>query len=189
MSRRTIASVAVALLALLACASGGWKSQATAAPDADVAAYASFAWLPPASAAGARGEAPLSIAHANVYAAIRRQLVAKGYREVEREPDFRIGVEAATQLEEKTSPPVTVGIGTGWWGGRVGTSVGASVPVGSADVKTVGKTRITIRAVDPKSNRELWSGTTSGEVRAGSDGSVVEEAVADLLDQFPARRP
>jgi len=186
---RIIAAVGVSLLVLLACASGGWKSQATAAPDADVAAYASFAWLPPAAAAEAAGEAPLSIADQNLRNAIRRQLVAKGYREVDREPDFRIGVETATQLLEKTSPPVTVGIGTGWWGGHVGTSVGASVPVGSAGVKTVAEMRITIRAVDPKGSRELWSGTTRGEVREGSDGSVVEKAVAALLDDFPARRP
>lgn len=194
MKLRMIASAGVSLLVVLACASGGWKSEASAAPDSDIAGYSSFGWLPAqagaSGGAGAEGsgEAPLSIAEANLRSAIRTQLVEKGYREVEANPDFRVGVETSTRLEEKTSPPVTVGIGTGWWGGHVGTSVGASVPVGGGDVKTVGETQIRIRAVDPKSNREVWLGTTTGEVKQGADASVVEKAVADVLDDFPARR-
>lgn len=191
MNLRIIGSGVVLLLVLLGCASGGWKSQSSAAPDTDVAAYATFGWLPPqaggATAEGA-GAPPLSIADANLRSAIRAELVEKGYREVEANPDFVVGVETSTRLKEKTSPPVTVGIGTGWWGGHVGTSVGASVPVGGGDVKTVGEAHILIRAVDPKSNREVWFGTTSGEVREGLDTSVVEEAVADMLDDFPERR-
>jgi hypothetical protein len=187
---RIIGSGVVLLLVLLGCASGGWKSESTAAPDADVAAYETFGWLPAQAAPGAEGggEAPASIVDQNLRSAIRTQLVEKGYREVEASPEFRVGVETTTRLKEKTSPPVTVGIGTGWWGGYVGTSVGASVPVGGGDVKTVGETQITIRAVDPKGNRELWLGTTTGEVKEGADASVVQEAVADLLDDFPARR-
>jgi hypothetical protein len=186
---RIFGSAGVLLFVLLGCASGGWKSESTTAADADVAAYTSFAWLPASAGAGGADEAPVSIADANLRSAIRTQLVEKGYREVEANPDFRIGFETATRLKEKVSPPVRVGVGVGTWGGHVGGGVDASVPVGSGDVKTTGETQITIRAVDPKTNREVWLGTTTGEVEEGLDASVVEKAVADVLDGFPARRP
>lgn len=188
MNLRIIGAAGVLLFGLLGCASGGWKSESTTAPDADVGAYTSFGWLPARAGAGGADEAPVSIADANLRSAIRTQLVEKGYREVEANPDFRIGFETATRLKEKVSPPVRIGVGTGWWGGHVGGSVDASVPVGSEDVKTVGETQITIRAVDPKTNREVWLGTTRGEAKEGADASVVENAVADLLDGFPAPR-
>jgi hypothetical protein len=173
------------LLLALACAGGGrWKTESATAPGADLAAHASFGWL----AACPGGEAPLSIAEANVRNAVRKQLVAKGYREVEASPDLRIGLEIATQARERTREPVRVGVDVGSWGGNVGGSVGASVPVGSEGVTTVAETRITIRAVDPGDARELWIGSATGELREGLDASAVDQAVAAALADFPARR-
>jgi hypothetical protein len=176
------------LFSLLGCASGGrWQTEAAAAPGADVAAYETFGWR----AAGADGssEAPLSVGDANLRQAIRTQLVARGYREVEADPALHIAFETETQLKEKSSSsPFRVGVGVGSWGGPVGGGVEASAPVGKERVKTVQQTRITLRAVDVKGNREVWSGSTTGEIAEGADPSVLEEAVAALLDDFPARR-
>jgi hypothetical protein len=174
------------LILALACASGGWRTESATAPGADLAAYASFGWL--AEGAGGAGGEPLSIADANVRSAIRRQLVAKGYREVEHDPDLRIGFETSSRAKEKTREPVRLGVGVGSWGGDVGGSVDASVPVGTESVTTVAETRITIRAVDGHANREVWTGTTTGEVRQGVDAGAVEKAVGALFDDFPARR-
>jgi hypothetical protein len=184
---RILACIGLLPFLVLGCASGvRWQTESATAPGADPAAYASFGWL--ADGAGGAGEAPLSIADANVRNAIRRQLVAKGYREVEHDPDLRIGFETASRAKEKTRDPIRVGVGVGSWGGHVGGAVDASVPVGSEDVTTVAETRITIRAVDAKENRELWIGTSTGEVREGLDASAVQKAVAAVLDDFPARR-
>ena len=76
----------------------------------------------------------------------------------------------------------------GSWGGNVGGGVSTSVPVGSERVTTTAETRITIRAVDVKSNREVWLGSTTQDVQEGGDASVLEKAVAGLMDEFPARR-
>lgn len=172
---------------VLGCASGGrWRTETATAPGADLAAYASFGWL--TTAERGTGEPPLSIADANVRSAIRRQLVAKGYREVEHDPDLRIGFETSTRAKEKSREPVRVGVGVGSWGGHVGGAVDASVPVGSGDVTTVAETRITIRAVDPERDQEVWIGTSTGEVREGLDAGAIEKAVAAALDDFPARR-
>jgi hypothetical protein len=171
----------------LGCASGGgWRTETATAPGADLAAYASFGWA--GDGQQAPGQAALSIADANVRDAIRKQLVAKGYREVERNPDVRIGFETSTRARERTREPIRVGVGVGSWGGNVGGAVDASVPVGSEGVTTVAETRITIRAVDPKDAREVWIGTSTGEVREGLDAGAVAQAVAAVLEDFPARR-
>jgi hypothetical protein len=180
-------AIGLLLTLALGCASGGrWQTESATAPGADLAGHASFGWL---AAEGSRGggEAPLSIADANVRNAIRAQLARKGYREVEANPDLRIGFETSTRAKEKTSEPVRIGVGVGSWGGNVGGAVDASVPVGSERVTTVAETRITIRAVDPEDGREVWVGTTTGEVREGLDAGAVEKAVAAVLDDFPAR--
>jgi hypothetical protein len=55
-------------------------------------------------------------------------------------------------------------------------------------VTTSQETRLTIRAVDQKSNREVWLGTTTGDLGEGLDAGVVDKAVAGLAHGFPARR-
>jgi hypothetical protein len=62
------------------------------------------------------------------------------------------------------------------------------VPLGSEGVTTSQETRLTIRAVDQKSNREVWLGTTTGDLGEGLDAGVVDKAVAGLAHGFPARR-
>jgi hypothetical protein len=189
MNVRTFGSAGVLLFFLLGCASGASQTESVTAPDADIAAYASFGWLPAGDGAEGASERPLSIAEANLYSAIRKQLVEKGYREVEVNPDFRIGFETAAHMKEEASePPFRIGVGMGSWGGNVGGGVSTSVPVGSEKVTTTAETRITIRAVDVKSNREVWLGSTTQDVQEGGDASVLEKAVAGLLDEFPARR-
>ena len=178
---------AVLLFVLLGCASGGaYQTESTTAPDTDIAAYASFGWLSSDSPGGAT-EPPRSIPDANLHNAIRAQLIEKGYREVEENPDFRVGFETTAYIEEKASNPVRIGVGMGSWGGNVGGGVRTSVPVGSEDVTTTQETRLTIRAVD-RSNREVWVGTTTGDIQQGVDAAVVEKAVAGTLEGFPARR-
>lgn len=62
------------------------------------------------------------------------------------------------------------------------------MPVGSERVTTTGETRITIRAVDQKSNREVWVGSTTRDIQEGLHASVVEKAVAGLMDGIPSGR-
>ena len=179
----------VLLCLLLGCASGGaWQTESTAAPGADLAAYATFGWLPAGGAGEGATEPPLSISAANVQDAIRAQLVEKGYREVAEDPDFRVGFETTAHVQEKASHPVRIGVGVGSWGGPVGVGVGTSVPVGPEGVETTRETQLTIRAVDPKTDREVWVGTATGSSEQGLDAAVAEQAVAGTLAGFPARR-
>lgn len=188
MNVRTFGSAGVLLFLVLGCASGASQTESATAPGADIAAYASFGWLPASDSAEGASERPLSIGEANLYSAIRKQLVEKGYREVEVNPDFHIGFETAAHMKEEASKPFRIGVGMGSWGGPVGGGVSTSVPVGSERVTTTAETRITIRAVDVKSNREVWVGSTIRDVQEGLDASVLEKTVADLMDGFPVRR-
>ncbi len=175
------------VFALLGCASGGsLKTESVTAPGVELAVYASFGWQAVAEGPGV-GNPPLSIADANIHNAIRTQLIQKGYREVESDPDLRVGFETAAYIAEKVSQPFRIGIGMGSFGGNVGGGVSTSVPVGPAGVETTQETRLTIRAVDPKSNTEVWVGTTTGDIKQGLDTDVVTEAVAKTLAEFPAR--
>ena len=180
---------AVALLfALLGCATGAPSQQkSVTAPGADIGAFATFDWQLPSASPGA-AHPPLSIADANIQSAIRKQLVKKGYRETEYQPDFRVGFETAAYIAEKTSNPVRIGVGVGSWGGNVGGGVSTSVPVGPEGVVSAQETRLTIRAVDPKSNREVWVGSATGDGNLGLDAGAVEKTVAATLADFPAKR-
>jgi len=189
MAART-AGTAVAVLVLVGatvagCASSRWQTQAGAAPGSDLAGYATFGWQ---HAAGTSADVPLSIAEANLRSAMRKQLVARGYRETDVDPDLRIAFAADTRLVERTAPSPRVGIGVGSWGGRVGTSVGTSVPVGEDRVSSRAAAQVTIRAVDPKTHVEVWLGTGSGELDPGLDPRAVDELVSQLMKDFPASR-
>jgi hypothetical protein len=184
LGRRRAAATAFVLLGIAAagCASSRWQTEVAAAPGADLAGYATFGWQP-------QGEdAPLSVAEANLRRAVRTQLVGRGYRETDVDPDLRIGFETETQLQERTTPPPRVGVGVGTWGGRVGTSVGTSVPVGTERVTTAAIGRLTVRMVDPKRNQEVWVGSGSGEVEPGLAANAVNELVSQLMEDFPASR-
>jgi hypothetical protein len=186
MQRAMRVSAVAMLWLLLGCASGGSpKTDVTIAPGADVAAFATFS-LQPAGGGANETTPPLSIADANVQNALRERLVLKGYREVATNPDLIIRFETAAYVAEKVKSPMRIGLGVGSFGGPVGVGVGTSAPVGGG-VTTAQETRLTIRAIDAKQNKEVWVGSTTGIQTQHLDASGAAMAVADTLAEFPAR--
>jgi len=181
--------VLVVLLALLqGCTTSSPKPDSVTAPGSDIPAFATFSWR---SAGGAATTAspPLSILDTNIHNAIRAQLVAKGYREVEDKPDFIVAYDVAPyEVEKKSSPPVQIGIGVGSWGGNVGAGVGTSVGVGGGHGTESTTNRLTIRAADATTSKEVWVGTAIADIKQGLDMSAVDKAVASTMASFPARR-
>ena len=177
------------LLVLGGCAGGGSpKTEVTKAPGADLPAYATFV-VESSAVAPAAGEPspPLAIADANVRNAIRSRLAQKGYREVAQQPDLVIRYETAAYVAEKVTSPVRIGLGVGTFGGPVGVGVGTSAPVGGGKVEATAETKLTIRAIDPTANQELWVGTTSGLKTEHLDTTGADAAVAETLADFPSR--
>jgi hypothetical protein len=178
----------VPLLALLGCASGTPSNTSTmTAPGADLSAYQTFGWQAP----GDPSKQPLTILDGNIQEAIRARLLEKGYREVESHPELWIGFDTTTVVEEKASKPspVRIGVGVGSWGGPVGVGAGTSVPVGrSGGAVTEQETKLTIRAVDAKTNREVWVGSSTAETAKDLEPGAIEKLVAGTLAEFPKQR-
>jgi hypothetical protein len=169
------------LLSLLSCTSSGPKTDSTTAPGADIPGYKTFGW------SSATAQAPTTILESNIHDAIRAQLLAKGYVEADDAPDFRVAFDVSSYETTKRSSPVRIGVGVGTWGGNVGGSVGTSVPVGGSGGEST-TNRLTIRAVDAKSTKEVWVGTTTSDIKQGLDRSAVNQAVAATMKSFPRRR-
>lgn len=186
--KRAMRISALALLFVLGgCATGGSpKTDVTTAPGAELTAYATFSVQGAAAPPGEAGP-PLSIVDANVRNAIRSRLAQKGYREVAQQPDLLISFETAAYVAEKVTNPVRIGLGVGTFGGPVGVGVGTSAPVGGGKVEGARETRLTIRAIDPTQNQELWVGTTTGIVTQQLDTNGADAVVAETLADFPSR--
>jgi hypothetical protein len=177
----------VLLGVLLGCAGGATQTRSATAPGADVAGYTTFGWQP----ASDPEQGALSILDANLQEAIRARLIEKGYREVESNPELRISFERTTVVVEKASKPspVRIGVGVGSWGGPVGVGAGTSVPVGgSGGAVTEQETTLTIRAVDPRTNREVWNGSSTGEIVEDLEKGAIEKIVAGTMAEFPNKR-
>jgi hypothetical protein len=184
--RASLSGTALAGLALLlaACATpGGPRIESDRAPDADFATYETFSWASPAAPGGT--PPPLSILDTNVRAAIRDELVARGYVESDVAPDFLVAYESARQDKVKSNP-FRIGIGVGSWGDNVGGSVG----VGTDSVESYEEGRLVIRAIESASNREVWVGSAADRMdTSGSDSKDVVRIVRLTLRDFPARVP
>lgn len=170
------------LVSMLGCAAGTQpKPDWTEAPGADIPAYSTFGF------ATAPGDAPLTILESQVRNALRAELTKKGYVESADAPDFVVSYSSEGYETAKRSSPLSIGIGVGSWGGNVGGGVGTSVPIGGGKESLSLQNRLTIRAVDPATNREIWIGTSTTFDQA-ADTRVVERVVAGTLKGFPAKR-
>jgi hypothetical protein len=133
-----------------------------------------FGWL--------ETERPASIAEQRVRTEVMRTLAARGYEVESETPDCL--VSGVIYTGARPSPPVSVGVGAGRWGGSFGTSVGISLPVGGG-TRTVGN--LAIDVIDLERNAEVWRGTLEGAFRTPEPGSdEVGAAVRRVLEGFPA---
>ena len=55
--------------------------------------------------------------------------------------------------------------------------------------RMVQETRLTIRVVDRKADKEVWLGTMTSSIAPGASANDVAGVVAQTLNDFPARRP
>lgn len=153
------------------------KPEWSTAPGADLAAFSTFDW-----GSGSGGK-PQSVLYAQTRNALLRELEQRGYQESAQSPDFLVSYELVEHERGRRGSPVTIGIGMGTWGRRVGGHVGTSVGVGGEPGESY---RLVIRALDPDRTRELWIGaTTSFELPA--DEAEVARVVAGAMRGFPAK--
>jgi len=169
------------LVALSGCASTkDSKPQWVQASDVDVAAFSKYGW-----AEGFR-EPPVTIIDKQIRDSLQAELLKKGYVESDDAPDFLMTYEAVEEQVVERKNPVNIGIGVGTWGSNVGGSVGTSVDVGEGD-RVRQQQRVTIRALDPGSKREIWVGQTV-PLPERPDAAAVDRAVVGVMSGFPRRK-
>jgi opacity protein-like surface antigen len=165
------------------CASQAPQPTSMRDPQADFAAYETFALKYGPS--GDASSQSVSVVEGYIRTAITAELKGKGYVEAAAgtEPDLRIEYEAASEKKLKNNP-FRIGVGVGGYGSNVGGGVG----VGSPSVKNVTEGTLVIHAVDPVRKAEVWQGRASRELGKGNiEPAVVQAGVAELLRDFPAR--
>jgi len=169
------------LFTVVGCAiSNSSKPEWTTATGSDIPAAATFGWVDEFSAA------PSSILDNQISTALRNEFEKKGYVETSDAPDIVISYETIEIEKVKESNPVRIGIGVGSWGGSSGGSVGSSVDVGG-DAEILLQNQLVVRALDPQTNQEVWIGTSTTFDEHPGD-AVINTAVAELMQGFPARR-
>lgn len=178
-------AVILALCMLVGCASNAPpKPQSVTASDAEFDTYRTFGW--DAGNKGGTGAAPTTILDTNIENAIREQLLAKGYVENNDNPDFLVSYTTKPYIFEKKSNPFSIGIGVGSFGNNVGSSVGATVPVGGGTKENMMQ-QLVIRALAPQSDKELWVGTSTSDTNQGFDAEAVKKAVDATMQGFPEK--
>jgi len=179
--RLRVAVIFGLLVLMSGCSSGGQpKPDWDAAPGIDIPAFTTFGWVNEMSGS------PNTMLETQISTALRSEFLKKGYVEPSDGPDFLVGYETVELELAKQSNPVRVGIGVGSWGSNVGGSVGTSVGVGGKDEVRL-RNRLTVRALDPETSREVWTGiTTTFEQRPNA--AEIDRVVAGVMKGFPVKR-
>jgi hypothetical protein len=168
---------------LAGCASTPAEPQTMRDPQANFAAYETFALT---TGAGADQAAPsVSLVEGYIRNAIAGELKRKGYVEAAAgaTPDVRIEYEAA-KAERLKNNPFRIGVGVGSYGSNVGGSVGASTP----SVRNVTEGMLVVHVIESARNAEVWRGSASRELGKGNiDQAKVDVVVAEVLADLPAR--
>jgi hypothetical protein len=177
------ALVAAGIAAAAGCASPPPQPDSMRDPQADFAAYRTFAWM---NGSDGTADAPLALLDSNIRAAIEAELARRGYATAPAgtTPDLRIAYETAS-ADKIENNPVRVGVGVGSWGGNFG----GSINVGSPSVRNYREGTLVIHAVDAARNAEVWQGRVSRKITKGSlDPAMVQQAVATAMQDFPTRQ-
>ena len=185
MNARLFAPVAVLLLSLLAaCAQNApAKPESSIDPTADIPALKTFGWQPATNNLVSTDVTQRKFDE-SIRKAISTDLSRKGYTETTTDPDILVAYEIAAYEKTKTNP-FSVGVGMGSWGGNVGGSVGVGT---GGNTRTIEESRLAIRAMDRKADKEIFIGTMVGNISPGSSSADISGVVSQAMKDFPAKR-
>lgn len=162
--------IALSLCALFLLASSALAQQVTVDYDkgTDFSKYKTFAW-------GKGSPADNPMVHQRIVAGIEGQLVMKGLRKVESNPDIVILYHAATDTQVSVSAMGGGPLG-GWrWG--TGTAYVDKVPVG----------QLVVDIGDRSSKKFVWRGTASGTINSKQEKNekALSKALTKMFENFP----
>lgn len=184
--RRPVAAASLVLASLflfVGCASTSEQSGAIVDPQANFNDYKTFGWYddPVRDVASE----PLTLVETAIRDAIATEMQRKGYIEAASSSpaDLLISYRAASTEKVKESP-FRIGIGVGSYGSSGGASIGTS----TSGARNVTEGSLTIHAIDPVRNAEVWQSDVTRELGKGKvNPTAIKSLVADVFTEFPAR--
>ncbi|HEX5055172.1 MAG TPA: DUF4136 domain-containing protein [Gammaproteobacteria bacterium] len=182
---RTLARIL--LLSLLAAGCGGVKVRQDYDPGADLGALRNFNWQSAAQKPTGNELADSPLLNSRIRAAVERELLAKGHRKVDRNPDYLLTYSYSIQDKpeyDSHDARVGVGVGGGSHGGFGSVGVGINLGDGNREQAT-----LVIDMLEPAGGDLLWRGVARQSVAWNSDpeesSARINKAVAAILAQFP----
>ena len=176
--------VALASLALVACATQGAKIRSNSDAAVDFAKYRSFAFVSPLGTDRANYESLVSRA---LKAAARRELEARGLVYQEASPDLLVNFSGRLDDKLRVSPSPTLTVGMGYYGYRRG--IYGTWPLyheTGVDQYTQGTLNVDI--VDARRNQMVWEGVAVGRVTEKTQSNV-EAAIKRVMPEIFAKFP
>lgn len=153
---------------------------------ADFTKYQTYAWKEGTPAKNPLMDRP-------IITAIDEQLIGKGFRKVDTNPDMFVAYHAAT-TEEVSYTTSSMGYGYGPAGGstygRYGGGLGmwgAGLSTGTATPVTVVKGTLVVDIFEAENKSLLWRGTANDTVHADPEKveSQIQEATTEMFAKFP----
>ena len=176
----------IALCAVLAACmtNSSAKPESHIDPNANIGAMKTFGWQP-ANSNLVSTDVTQRLFDENIKNAINNDMARKGYAATETDPDLLLSYDISAYEKSKNNP-FSVGVGMGSWGGNMGGGVGVNTGGGSS---TVSESRLTVHAVDRKTDKEVYLGTMTGTFAPGSSYGDIAGVVSQALKDLPSRRP
>jgi hypothetical protein len=172
--------VFLAAAALLPACSSQPVVSTQARQGVDLSRYKSFAFLP---GAGTDAMGITSISAAQLKAAVRSEMTARGYAYVEASPELLVDFSAGVSVRPKNNYGPRINLGA--FGQYGGVSVDVPVGTGVTDDKV---TRIRVELLDNVRREAVWEGVYEG-VMTGPEladpALAVQKAVHGMFMKFP----
>ncbi len=150
-------------------------------PGVDFASYETFAWAERTPSGDDDPRVYNRVTMQRVRTAVERALRAKGFQQVESEPDFYVAWHGAIEGRMSTQTINShYGYGWGWYGG---------MGVSNTYVNEWDEGTLLVDIVDAASNDLVWRGTATGtieETRTPEEAQAeLDLATRELLRDFP----
>lgn len=179
--------VALASLALVACATPGAKIRTNSDESVDFTQYRSFAFVSPLGTDRASYESLVSRA---LKAAARRELEARGLVYQEISPDLLVNFSGRLDDKLRVSPSPSLTVGMGYYGYRHGI-YGTWPLYHETDVDQYTQGTLNVDVVDTRRGQMVWEGVAVGRVTdktLASAESAINRVMPQIFEKFPLSR-
>ena len=187
-------TMALASLALAACAASGFQAIYDHDPSQDFSNHKTFAWLSEnPMIVGPTNRVPNPLLESRIMAAVEEGLRAKGYDQVD-DPEtadfamsFTVGSRDEIRVDSYPAPYATYAYGGGWgWGGNYyGMGMGMAT---ETEVRQYQKGMLALDVFDVKTRRPVFHAAAEKSITS-SDRSRMNETVQAAVDAVLAGFP